>query len=479
MSLFGAVLTGLLAGLALPAGLALRAATPQTPVPASLSTPHGDAATASPKAMAPLGDPAGVLIKQKQVERHGITWKFDRAAVVGAFANGDPWVVGPVRIVGITPECVEKDGRVMHGAMIDPDPSQMLQGYDSCLFADEKRERYDAARNVAFGVTPKKPLLLAVGQSLVSVISRDDRKEIPTLQTAAVLTCLGAAPAPDAFRPPYVRGDKTVRYRAADLDYTFLQRVRPVGDAPSIEAVEKSFERLWLDHFPEWPVRWSQPLDNMPNYGREIAATVGSGVLQLNLDHPNAKKKDLYVRLVQVGIDLHGALRSGCRWEGLGGHASGRKLPILLAGKALGDAKMLGIGVEFAAKKRDQGFNSYFGEDTQTFYVRETKPGVWNDGHGGYGKQHDGLPEFGFSHFDHPDKDNAVWDADSYRRCCTANAWLGNVLAVRMMGLQEEWNHPAWFDYVDRYMQVEHSEAWHRAWIPWHAAMWDHYRKQF
>lgn len=427
----------------------------------------------------PLGDPFGTFVKQKQIERHGITWKFDRAATVGAFANGDPWVLGPVRIVGITPECVEKDGRVMHGSMIDPDPSQMLQGYDSCLFDDEKRERYDHERNVAFGVSAKKPLLLTPGQSLVSVVSREGKKQLPTLQTAAVLTCLGATPAPDAFRPPYVRGDKAVRYRAADLDYSFLQRLRPVGEAPSIESAEKSFERLWLDHFPEWPVRWSQPADNMPCYGREIAATVATALLHLNLDHPNAKKKDLYVRLVQVGIDLHGALRSGCRWKGLGGHASGRKLPILFAGKALGEPKMLGIGVEFVTKKRDQGFSTFFGEDTQTFYVEQTKPGVWNDGYGGYTKEHEGLPEFGFSHFDDPKQDNAKWDGDPYRRCCTANAWVGNVLAARMMGLQKEWNHPAWFDYVDRYMKVEHSEAWHRAWIPWHAQMWDKYREQF
>lgn len=427
----------------------------------------------------PIGDPAGTVAKAKQVERHGITWQFDRPSVVGTFANGDPWVLGPVRIVGITPACVEVDGRVKHGAMIDPDASVMLQGYDSCLFADEKRERYDGSRNVALGVSTKKPLRLDVGQSLVSVISRDDPKLIPTLQTAAVLTCVEAVPAPDAFRPPYVKGDKKVRFRTADLDYTFLRRERPVGDTPSIEAVSNGFERVWLDHFPEWPVRWAQPADNMPNYGRDIASQVGSGVLQLNLDLPNAKKKELYVRLVQLGIDLHGALRGGCRWEGLGGHGSGRKVPILLAGRALGDEQMLGVGVEFAAKKRGPGPNTWFAEDTQTFYVTQTSPGVWNEGNGGYGKEHEGLPEFGFSHFDNPQHDRAKWDEDPYRRCCSANGWIGNVLAVRMMGLQKEWNHPAWFDYMDRYAQVEHTDAWHRAWVPWHAAMWDTYRKKY
>jgi hypothetical protein len=414
------------------------------------------------------------------VERHGITWRFDQAHVVGSFANGDPWVLGPVRIVGITPQCQEVDGRVRHGSMVDPDPATMLQGYDSALFGDEKRERYDAARNVAAGLCPAAPLLLQAGQSLVSVQSRPSAKETPTLQTAAVLTCVDTVPAPDAFRPPYVRGDKTIRHRAVDLDYRVLQRLKPVLDAPPIGAVSKSFERLWLDHFPEWPVRYSHPLDNMPDYGRDLAAVLGSGLLQLQLDLPNEQKKELLVRLVQIGLDLHAALRGGCRWQGIGGHGSGRKLPILFAGLVLHDERMLATGRDHAVVPRTPGQPaSWFAEDGQTFFVRETAPGVWNGGHGGYGQQHDGLPEWGFSHADQPDTDNANWDADPYRRCCTANGWVGHALVARMLGLQEAWHHPPFFAYMDRYMQTSHSDGWHRAWVGWHATMWDAYRSNY
>ena len=38
------------------------------------------------------------------VSRHGITWTFDRDRVTGVYANGDPWVVGPVVITAITPK---------------------------------------------------------------------------------------------------------------------------------------------------------------------------------------------------------------------------------------------------------------------------------------------------------------------------------------------------------------------------------------
>jgi len=426
------------------------------------------------------GDRAVVPDKKDRIERHGITWRFDQPYVTGTFANGDPWVIGPVRIVEITPKCVEIDGRVLHGSMVDPDPSEMLQGYDSGMFGDEKRERYRDDKNVARGLSPAKPLRLVPVQSLMSVVSRPEAKALPTLQTAAVLTCVAEEPAPDAFRPPYCRGDKTTKHRVVDLDFRVLRRLQGSPGAPPFDVVAKGFERVWLDHFPEWPVRYAHPLDNMPDYGREIAALVGNGALLLNLDVPNQEKRELLVRMVQVGIDLHGCLRAGCRWPGLGGHGHGRKLPILLAGLVLHDQRMLAIGTEFAIGARPgPGKKSFFAEDTQTFFVAETAPGVWNHGHGGYTKEHDKLPEWGFEHVERPEADRASWTADSYRRCCTANGWVGQCLAARILGLVDAWNHPPYFAYMDRYMQMKPEEEWHRAWVPWQAAMWDRYRAKY
>ena len=71
------------------------------------------------------------------------------------------------------------------------------------------------------------------------------------------------------------------------------------------------------------------------------------------------------------------------------------------------------------------------------------------------------------------------WDDDPYRRCCSANGWVGNALVARMLGLREAWNHPAFFDYMDRYMASKPTEAWHRSWVPWHAAMWDALRQRY
>lgn len=438
------------------------------------------AAQQDPPSAAGPGDQAGLLARANRIERHGITWQFEQDYVIGAFANGDPWVLGPVRVIDITPRCVETEGRVRNGSMVDPDPKTMQQGYDSALFGDEKRERYDAARNVAFGLSGERPLVLQPGQSLVSVGSRSDAKLIPNLQTAAVLTCLDVPPAPDAFRPPYVRGDKNLRFRVVDIDWAKLRRVRPVADMPPIASVTPGLQRLWLDHFPEWPVRYAQPLDNMPDYGRDLAALVGSAALVLQTDVPNEKKRDLLVSLLQIGIDSHAVLRGGGRWRGIGGHGSGRKLPILLAGLILHDEAMLAIGKDFRSEPTDQGgTGGFFAEDSQTFFVRETAPGVWNGGHGGYTGAHDGLAEWGFSHADTPSNDTAAWEGNPYRRCCSANGWVGHALVARMLGLRDAWNHPAFFDYMDRYMKAPHTEAWHRAWVGWQAAMWDAYRANY
>ncbi|MEO6594956.1 MAG: hypothetical protein ABIP94_09420, partial [Planctomycetota bacterium] len=410
------------------------------------------------------------------VERHGITWKFDRDYVIGTFANGDPWVVGPVRIVGIEPQCIERAGRILNGAMLDPDPSVLAQGYDSALFG-EQESHYRPGRNAALEIARTGALSVRGPASLVAVASRSETGVLQTLRTAAVLTCLAEVPAPDAFRPPYVAGDKTVHWRAADLDYRVLGRLPATPATPSIDGTARAFEHLWLDHFPSEVGRCALPLDNMPGHSRDLAALVGSGALLLQLDVPNEQKRELYVRLVQLGIDLHGCVRGGCHWRGAGSHGGGRKLPILLAGRALGDARMLAIGREFdASQQPKQAGAQVFAEDSQTFYVRETSSGVWNGGYGGYTAANAGLADWGFAHDSDPRRDDARWTANPWRSGAPVNGWVGEALAARLLGLQAAWNHPAFFDFMDRYMRLEPAPEWRRAWVEWHGVMWDTYR---
>jgi hypothetical protein len=141
---------------------------------------------------------------------------------------------------------------------------------------------------------------------------------------------------------------------------------------------------------------------------------------------------------------------------------------------------MLAVGRDFPSARAGRGGpgTAFFGEDSQTFVVAETAPGEWNWGHGGYGKDHAGLAEWGFAHTENPESDDANWDGNPYRRCCTATAWVGYCLAARAMGLVHAWHHDAFFAYVDRYLQTERRPEW-RAAAAWHAAMWDQERSKY
>src|SRR5690606_4751330 len=84
----------------------------------------------------PPSDPRDVRVPRApvafatQISQFGITWTFDKEYPVGRFANDDWWVVGPVTIVGIDPPSTS-GGRVTNGSMLDPDPRDSRQGYDS------------------------------------------------------------------------------------------------------------------------------------------------------------------------------------------------------------------------------------------------------------------------------------------------------------------------------------------------------------
>lgn len=404
------------------------------------------------------------------ITRHGITWTFDRPYPAGRFANGDWWVEGPVDILSIYPPSAQIQGRVMHGAMANPDASVRDQAYDSEMYAGNAPSFFAPQRNAALGVGVGSPLRVDAGTSLVSTESRGASGALPQLRSAAVLTVLDEPAPADAFRPPYAGRDKRIRWRVGQLDTSRLLRLAPQGAVPAWSEVEGWFERVWLDHSHGWLGRFMHPEQNMPDYGRDMSHQIGVAALMLHLDVPPSQKRDLLVRIVQLGIDFYGIAEAGGRWPSDGGHSSGRKFPILFAGALLGDPA-------FAAATQQPTVR--FGEDGQTFYVEETSPGVYNWGHGGYTAADVDMPEWGFQHDTNPSRDHRSWTADNYRVCCTANCWVGWVLASRMMGLQSGWGHDALFDYQDRYMGIEPAGTWTRSWSRFAEAMWDVYRPHF
>ncbi len=411
------------------------------------------------------------------LSQFGITWTFDRNYPVGQFANGDWWVLGPVRIIQITPTSIDVNGRTMNGSMVNPSPrSGLVQGYDSAMYGQYASPGdYDPALNAALGVSLTNPLVLQPHSSLVSTISHPVAGTRPQLLAAAVLTVLPAPAAVGSFRPSYCGNDKTILYSSSQLNLSLLAKLTQVSSTPSFAEVEAYFERPWLDHVSIWAGRYIHPARNMPDYGREICDRVSTGALMLHLNVPDSMKETLLVRYVQLGIDLWGIAQDGGYWAAAAGHMSGRKWPILFAGLMLGDAGMSDIGF-------DSGIA--FGEDGQTFYVQETPPGsgIYNNGYGGYGSQHLGLPEWGTAHWRRPWWDDADWFGDPYRLCCTAHVWWGQLLAAYIMGAKPLWNHDELFDYQDRYLAMNLQLGildWRLSWRDFYLDMWEAYRANY
>ncbi len=116
-----------------------------------------------------------------ELSQFGITWRFDRPCVVGQFVTGDYWVVGPVRIVGVSPgpgpapegdkteirknqfgdAGLQDDRRMRNGSMIVL-KSGPAQGYDS------RPVNFNPVLSVQF------PCPLNANESLISTISNPE-----------------------------------------------------------------------------------------------------------------------------------------------------------------------------------------------------------------------------------------------------------------------------------------------------------------
>jgi len=408
-----------------------------------------------------------------QITQFGITWTFDKAYPSGQFANGDYWVVGPVTVFDISPRSTSSGGRTMNGSMINPSPRNRLsQGYDSAMTGDSFNAALNDARPNNQDLSASNPLQVPVNSSLVSTISLSNPGNRPQLKTAAILTVLASAPSAGSFRPSYSGTDKTIRFNKSQLNYSLLGHLSPVANTPAMATVERYFERPWIDHISGWLAGFHHPSDNMPNYGRGMSSQVGIGALMLHLNFTNAEKETLLIRYVQLGLDWYGVSQDGGQdnWAPDGGHASGRKWPILFAGLMLNDQAMKHIG------PGDGTGSIMFGEDAQTFYVTQADIDMHD-----YVQTDLGLAEWGIRHATIPGLDTKSWAAN-YRRCCTANAWHGFVLAARMMGAQALWAHDALFDYQDRYMAetlANNDPGWMRTWDKFSENMWDTYRASY
>ena len=437
------------------------------------------------------------------VTRGHTTWTFDKDYEVGQFVTGSWWVLdtgGGVVITNIT--------NTHHSGLdlstVDYDGSQLdthriktsFYGNESSTGFDSRGVGYTTANNINHSL----PYSLTSGHSILSSASwllsdaghpsvGGDGQPRPKIKQIVTLTAVSSIPSVNTFRPSYAEG-ADVFYETSQVDYTRVSSLVPPVGTPLLSEVEDNFVYPWIDPAQEAPSEQLRGTDNYPmasnTYNQWIAAAFGDAVLMANLDSGSiGNKTNLINSLIQVGIDYHGLLLAGATWPCNGGHQHGYKFPILFAGQMLNNNEMLSVGVDY--NLTDSYGRAYFQEDGDMWYITTAdynRTVCGRSGNCDAYMQYNltdhpvGTPEWGIRHVSSPSQDDGSYGA-SYR-AINSGSLPGHTLTAMMMGLRDEWNREALFDYVDR-------------WVPWSRAnnpsetfysgftesMWDTYRDNY
>jgi hypothetical protein len=377
---------------------------------------------------------------------NAIEFVFAKPYACGQYANGDWWVSAGtddyVEIVSILPEA--RDG--LSGFEVSPS-SPSKQGFDRRVAG------YDRS------LQPNLPLRLSDNASVVKAVSANAGKSncLPCLQYAAVLTVLAKplANSAEAFRPSYF-GKAKFSYSVDSIGKKGLPRLSAsccsTAKELSFNTLAMRYAGVQLDHLGGWGGRSMHPINNMPNYGASIALDSSTAVLRMLLDDFDLAKpvhRAALIGYLQMSIDLLSMAENGVLWGPDGGHGNGRKLPLLFGGYLLGE------DVFYKAANK-----SVFSEDEQVYFSAVANKALYGrkcrdadywmqqrlgkgpkDCRDPYGYVDGGGQEIG----------------DGYQFCCTAMPWKYTALAIRLLGLEREWNNDAFLQYVDRW--VNHG-AW-------------------
>ena len=340
-----------------------------------------------------------------ELTQYGITWKFDRPCVVGKFVTDDYWVVGPVRIVSVKPE----PGPAPEGDQTEVRKNQ----FGDAGLQDDRRMRngsmivskagpsqgYDSRpRNFDPSLSVRFPCTLKANESLISTVSN-----------------------PDVNVSNFVHGLMWPREKKSQLALRTAAVLTCLGEAPPADAFRppyagprKPFDRLadlmW-DILPKL-----KPIGEPPSWEQF------ERYLQRPwLDHVSSW-------LYQVTGPSENQPSYGREFSRI----------VSLASLMLGNSAMQHPPAELI-----------FQEDQQTYYGKgwcgQTALFQMVGHHGARQPYEERAPD--------------TWDAmdkrsESYRLCCTAKAWIGTALAVQLMKAKRPWQHDAYFDYCDRWMNA-------------------------
>ena len=415
----------------------------------------------------PASPPPGTATS---ITKDGITWTFSQAVPVGQFVTGDYYVVGPVTITTISPPPTSSSP-YLNGSVLNLPTANGKSGFDSRLNdGTDESWWFDVSLRSYPPISMKPGDVLASSISLAQIhtdpeVMRASDKSASPVKTVSVLSVLSAAPTADAFRPSYCDRSQTV-YHANSLQRNLLPSLTPPNPSgtPTLAQFEAYYRRPWIDTNA---FLFDAPADYMPSYGQHVAFADSYASLLLMLNFPADQKVNLTNYFVQYGIDLYGCAQRGYGWPAFGGHRSGRKLPIIFAGILLNNSGMKNVSATFP---------NQFGEDMQTLYINDLPPAgsflqAWQGAtviYGGhYGVNADGSVVSAGLYGPYEQLQPSNWPlispteqlGEAYRRCCTSVSWVGEALAIHLLHAESVWNHPAFFDYVDRWMTEDDTQA--------------------
>jgi hypothetical protein len=393
---------------------------------------------------------------------NNIVFTFDKGYACGQFANGDWWVTGDaggtVTITSISPAASGgRNGFQVNPSSAAPD-SKTNQAFDNTASMP-----YDAT------LMPALPLSLPGISSVVKTVGGTPTGGAyqSALKFAAVLTVVAApiSNSSNVFRPGYF-GTAGKNYytvpSAAAVAALPVTTLTPVGVPSlagfSIASVATRYQGVYLDHNTGWRGRSLHPVDNMAEYGAEIATNNAVYLLRLLLsdfNYSDTTHKQALINYLQMAIDLRSMAAGGVTWDADGGHGSGRKLPLLVANKVFG-------GTDFSTAIAA----STFAEDLQVYRSgvtgevlwgkAGTEPEYWRTTRGDLGELAPGGAKDIRDFYGRIDGGGYEIGTD-YQQCCTSGPWKYTVLALYMLGLETP---PASLPLPATSNLVEYVERW-------------------
>ena len=386
------------------------------------------------------------------IEKDGVTWIFGQSVASGKFVNGDYWVLDKgdgVKVTKVTPG--PEGGH--NGSMINPTVG--FQAYDKDIAS------YDASKLVTF------PVVLKAGDSLVSTVSvkESDLNQYGNidpswysyskgvkhfhakLKNASVLTVVSEVPKFGSFRPTYIGTKKTI-YNIGDIDTGLLPNYKAPSTLPDVSYYERGVERPWLMHLYHYNNRKMHPVENMPNYHREVGRFLSELSLVLMTD---AKTPKLLYGFIQTGIDHYATITSGKADNATFEFHS------ILTGLLLSDEEMASLWIN--------GDSQTLGRATEKFYMPDDKLSTLSSslvdngktwtGHGVMFRKKRGDAEHEHLHPSEwskiPTNGGGIKN-ETYRLCCDSTPHFGMALTSRVLNAGKYWPNSALDKYMDRWV---------------------------